>query len=159
MRTALSLLLVGLPLLLLLVGVATWLLVGPALRPVERIRARVSEIGGSRVEERIPVPSSGDEIARLATTMNEMLDRLDLAQRAQRRFVADSSHELRSPLATLTAAVELATTDPTSETWRELSPVMAAEIQRMTPAGRRSPPAGEGRRTHHAAARRGGGPG
>ena len=131
-RTALSLLLLGLPLLLLLVGVATWLLVGRALGPVERIRSRVSEIGGSRVAERIPVPRSGDEIARLAETMNEMLERLDQAQSAQRRFVADSSHELRSPLATLTAAVELAAADSSSETWRELSPVMASEISRMS---------------------------
>jgi signal transduction histidine kinase len=130
-RTALSLLLVGLPVLLVLVGVATWLLVGRALRPVERIRARVSQIGGSRVEERIPVPESHDEIARLATTMNEMLERLDQAQRAQRRFVADSSHELRSPLATLAASMELATADPTPTSWRELSPVMTAEVARM----------------------------
>ena len=131
-RTALSLLLLGLPVLLLLTGVVTWLLVGRAMRPVERIRARVSEIGGSQVEERIPVPESEDEIARLAVTMNDMLARLEQAQRAQHRFVADSSHELRSPLATLAAAVELATDDPTSTGWRDLSPVMAAEIGRMS---------------------------
>jgi signal transduction histidine kinase len=130
-RTALSLLLVGSPILLLLVGVATWWLVGRALGPVERIRSRVSEIGGSRVEERIPVPESGDEIARLATTMNQMLERLDDAQRTQRRFVADSSHELRSPLATLAASLEVATTDATARSWRELAPVMTAEVARM----------------------------
>ncbi len=96
-RTALSLLLFGLPLLLLLTGGATWLLVDRAMRPVERIRRRVNEIGGARVEERIPVPTSADEIARLAVTMNDMLGRLEDSQRAQRRFVADSSHELRSP--------------------------------------------------------------
>jgi signal transduction histidine kinase len=130
-RTALSLLLIGIPVLLILVGLSTWLLVGRALQPVERIRARVSQIGGSRVEERIPVPAAGDEIARLATTMNEMLERLDQAQRTQRRFVADSSHELRSPLATLAASMELATADPTPQTWRELSPVMTHEVARM----------------------------
>jgi signal transduction histidine kinase len=130
-RTALSLLLVGIPVLLLLVGLSTWLLVGRALRPVERIRTRVSQIGGARVEERIPVPASRDEIARLATTMNEMLERLDQAQRTQRRFVADSSHELRSPLATLVASMELATADPTADSWRELSPVMITEVARM----------------------------
>jgi signal transduction histidine kinase len=129
--TALSLLLIGIPVLLVLVGLSTWLLVGRALRPVERIRARVSQIGGSRVGERIPVPASKDEIARLATTMNEMLERLDQAQRAQRRFVADSSHELRSPLATLVASMELATADPTANSWRELSPVMTTEVARM----------------------------
>src|SRR5580765_1989505 len=131
-RTALSLLLLSSPVLLLLVGTATWLLVGRALGPVERIRARVSEIGGSRVDERIPVPTSGDEIARLATTMNQMLTRLDEAQLAQRRFVADSSHELRSPLATLAASMELAQADPTPTSWRELSPMMSAEVSRMS---------------------------
>ncbi len=131
-RTALTLLLVGAPLLLLLVGGATWFLVGRALDPVERMRRRVSEIGGTRVTERIPVPPADDEIARLARTMNEMLARLQEAQHTQRRFVADASHELRSPLSTLAASVELARTDPTASTWRDLSPVMEDEIGRMT---------------------------
>jgi len=130
-RTALILLLVGAPLLLLLVGVATWVLVGRTLDPVERIRRRVSEIGGSTVSDRIPVPGTDDEIARLAVTMNEMLGRLDASQRTQRRFVADASHELRSPLTTLSAAVELAGSDPTPATWQDLSPVMNSEIDRM----------------------------
>ncbi|MFL6101232.1 MAG: sensor histidine kinase [Actinomycetales bacterium] len=130
-RTALVLLLVGLPVLLFLVGGATWWLVGRALRPVERIRTRVGEIGGSAVLERIPVPASGDEIERLAETMNDMLARLDAAQQTQRRFVADSSHELRSPLATLAASMELAASDRTGATWTELSPVMAREVNRM----------------------------
>jgi signal transduction histidine kinase len=130
-RAALTLLLVGFPVLLVLVGIATWLLVGRALQPVERIRARVGEIRGSAVKERIPVPSSGDEIARLAATMNDMLARLDRAQQTQRRFVADSSHELRSPLATLAASMELAALDDTGRTWSELSPVMASEVLRM----------------------------
>lgn len=130
-KTALSLLLLGIPVLLLLVGVATWLLVGRALAPVERIRAQVARIGGARVAERIPVPASGDEIARLATTMNDMLGRLDDAQRTQRRFVADASHELRSPLTTLGATLEVAVADPTAVSWRELSALMSAEVDRM----------------------------
>lgn len=131
-QTALSLLLLGSPLLLLLVAVATWVLVGRTLDPVERIRRRVSEIGGSNVTERIPVPDTDDEIARLAATMNEMLGRLDESHRRQRRFVADASHELRGPLSTLTASVELARADPTGEVWNELSPVVDGEISRMT---------------------------
>jgi signal transduction histidine kinase len=131
-RTALVFLLVGLPVLLLLVGAATWWLVGRALRPVERIRSRVGQIRGSAVRERIPVPSSGDEIERLAETMNEMLARVDRAQRTQRRFVADSSHELRSPLATLSASMELASSDTSGTTWSELAPVMSREIDRMS---------------------------
>ena len=130
-QSALSLLLLGIPVLLLLVGVATWLLVGRALAPVERIRAQVARIGGARVAERIPVPASDDEIARLAATMNDMLGRLEEAQRTQRRFVADASHELRSPLTTLGATLEVAAADATDLSWRELSPLMAAEVDRM----------------------------
>jgi signal transduction histidine kinase len=92
----------------------------------------VSEIGGSNVTQRIPVPSTDDEIARLASTMNEMLQRLDQAYSTQRRFVADASHELRSPLSTLAASVELARADAGPDTWRELSPVIENEIDRMT---------------------------
>ena len=130
-RTALSLLLVGLPALVVLVGVATWLLVGRALSPVERMRARVSAIGGSRVRQRLDVPSTGDEIARLATTLNEMLDRLDHAGQVQRQFVADAGHELRSPLSTLTAAVEVARRESDPRAWGELSEVMQAELDRL----------------------------
>ena len=85
----------GLLPLLLLVGAATWVLVGRALRPVEEIRTRVQGINAAAFEERVPIPGSSDEIARLAVTMNEMLDRLEAAQQGQRRFVADASHELR----------------------------------------------------------------
>lgn len=129
--TALSLLLLGLPLLVLLVGAATWMLVGRALAPVERMRSRLAAVGGSTVGERLPVPSTNDEIARLAVTMNQMLERLDQAGRTQRRFVADASHELRSPLATLAASVEVAQADPSGRSWAELSPVMADEVARM----------------------------
>jgi len=130
-KTALSLLLLGIPVLLLLVGVATWLLVGRALAPVERIRAQVARIGGARVAGRIPVPASDDEIARLATTMNDMLGRLEEGRHTQRRFVADASHELRSPLTTLGATLEVAVADTTDVSWRELSPLMSAEVDRM----------------------------
>ena len=131
LRTVLLYLLVGLPLLVLLVGAATWVLVGRALHPVDMIRSRVHGIGASQLADRVPVPDTGDEIARLAVTMNEMLDRLQNAQSAQRRFVADASHELRSPLATLTVALDVALGDPTGRTWRELHEVMEAEADRM----------------------------
>ncbi|TQC46031.1 HAMP domain-containing protein [Rhodococcus sp. WS4] len=95
-----------------LVAVASYRLVGAALLPVERIRARVAAISTERLDDRVPVPDTRDEIARLAETMNSMLGRLESGHRAQQRFVSDASHELRSPLATITAALELAHTRP-----------------------------------------------
>jgi signal transduction histidine kinase len=111
--------------------VAGWLMVGQALRPVERIRARVQRIGSRDLTERVPVPQTRDEIARLAVTMNEMLDRLETGQATQRAFVADASHELRSPLATLTAALEVIEADSTGQAWHDLRQVMETETDRM----------------------------
>jgi signal transduction histidine kinase len=122
---------IGFPALLIVVGVAGWLMVGQALRPVERIRARVQRIGTRDLTERVPVPQTRDEIARLAVTMNEMLDRLETGQATQRAFVADASHELRSPLATLTAALEVIEADSTGQAWHELRQVMETETDRM----------------------------
>ncbi|WP_006243309.1 sensor histidine kinase [Mycolicibacterium tusciae] len=96
------------PLLVVLVAWATYLLVGRALQPVERIRARVASISTAQLDERVPVPPSGDEIAHLAQTMNDMLTRLEAGHTAQRRFISDASHELRSPLAAISAALDLA---------------------------------------------------
>lgn len=97
LATVATLLAIALPLLLLLVAVTTWSVVGRALRPVELIREEVDGITAERLHQRVPVPETADEIAALATTMNGMLDRLDAAATAQRRFVSDASHELRSP--------------------------------------------------------------
>lgn len=96
------------PLLLAAVAVGVWTLVGRALAAVERIRAEVAMIDEQRIAQRVEVPQTDDEVAALATTMNTMLDRLEASQQAQRAFVSDASHELRSPLATMSAATELA---------------------------------------------------
>lgn len=100
------------PVVVALGAIATYRLVGTALSPVERMRTRVASITNNQLGERILVPDTRDEIARLAVTMNEMLERLDAGQRAQQQFVSDASHELRSPLATITAALELAAARP-----------------------------------------------
>jgi len=71
-------------------------LVGRTLRPVEAIRAEVAAMGGSALDRRVPEPGGDDEIARLAQTMNAMLDRVETAARRQQQFVADASHELRT---------------------------------------------------------------
>lgn len=119
------------PLLLLVVGVSVWLLVGRSLQRVERIRGQVSRIDGGRLDERVDVPRTNDEIQSLALTMNKMLERLQSSDREQRRFISDASHELRSPLATLRAGVEVAAADPSGETWHELTDILSEETSRM----------------------------
>lgn len=113
------------------VAVVTWWVVGRALRPVGRIRREVDEITGDRLDRRVVEPSSGDEIAALAGTMNRMLDRLDASATAQRRFVSDASHELRSPLATMRQHAELARAHPDATTLDDLAEVVSEEGLRM----------------------------
>ena len=100
-------LLLGLPALVVLIGATTWLVVGRALRPVEAIRKEVAEISEHELHRRVPESSSHDEIGRLARTMNAMLERVDDANERQRRFVADASHELRSPLTGIRSELEV----------------------------------------------------
>ncbi|WP_037971798.1 sensor histidine kinase [Streptosporangium amethystogenes] len=112
LRALWGLLLPGIPALLLLVAVLTWLAVGRALAPVSAIRTEMADITAKDLHRRVPVPRSRDEIARLAETMNRTLDRLELAVSRHKRFVADAAHELRSPLAILRTRLELAPPGP-----------------------------------------------
>ncbi|MCT2061934.1 sensor histidine kinase [Dietzia cinnamea] len=104
---------------------------GRVLRPVESIRSRVAEISVSGRGERVPVPEAEDEIARLARTMNEMLARLDAARTAQVAFVGDASHELRSPLSTLSTMLELASTSGTPVDVETVDELLLPEVERM----------------------------
>ncbi|MEW9548375.1 ATP-binding protein [Nonomuraea sp. NPDC050783] len=108
LRTLYQTLLPGVPALLAVVAGMTWLSVGRALGPVAAIRAKVADITARDLHQRVPVPRSKDEIAALATTVNATLDRLETAVERHKRFVADAAHELRSPIATLRARLELA---------------------------------------------------
>jgi signal transduction histidine kinase len=131
LATVATLLAVAVPLVLLLVAATTWLVTGRALRPVTRIRQEVDGITAERLHQRLAVPPSGDEVEALATTMNGMLDRLDAAATAQRRFVSDASHELRSPLATIRQHAELAQAHPDVTSIGELAEVVSEEGLRL----------------------------
>ena len=125
------LLLVGVPLVLLVVGGTTWMVATRALAPVERIRGEVEQITSDRLDRRVPEPSSRDEIHRLALTMNQMLGRLQASRDRQQQFVADASHELRSPLANIRQTAEVAHTHPGALPEGELADAVLAESARM----------------------------
>jgi signal transduction histidine kinase len=129
--TVAGLLAVGIPLLVAVVGATTWAVVGRALRPVEAIRAEADSISPAELDRRVPQPATHDEIARLAATMNRMLDRLESARRRERRFVADASHELRSPIASIRQHAEVASAHPDRTTVPELAEVVLEEDVRM----------------------------
>ena len=96
----------GLPALLGLVAFAAWLAVGRALRPVEAIRSELADITARDLDRRVPESGAGDEVDRLAQTMNAMLDRLEASAERQRQFVSDASEELVAPLAATRTRIE-----------------------------------------------------
>ncbi|MCS5714226.1 ATP-binding protein [Herbiconiux sp. CPCC 205716] len=129
--TTIVLLLVAVPLLVAAMALVTWLAVGRALRPVERIRLDTEQVTAADLGRRIAAPGSGDEIDRLAQTMNRMLERLDESQRRQRRFVSDASHELRSPISALRQNAEVALAYPERMPADRLGRTVAEESARM----------------------------
>jgi signal transduction histidine kinase len=125
------LLAIGLPALLLAVGATIWRVVGRALAPVDAIRAEVDAISAAELHRRVPQPAATDEVGRLASTMNRMLDRLERARTRERRFVADASHELRSPIAAIRQQAEVALAHPGRLPEGELARTAHAESLRM----------------------------
>lgn len=105
-------LLIAGPLALALAGGLGYLVAGAGLRPIERMRARAATISARTAGERLPVPAADDELRRLALTLNATLERLDDGLRRERRFVAEASHDLRTPLAMVLTEVELALARP-----------------------------------------------
>ncbi len=114
-----------------LAATATYSLIGRSLRSVERIRTRVAAITSADLADRVPVPEQNDEIAALARTMNDMLTRIETGHNTQRRFISDASHELRSPLTTITAALELGRNHPTTLTADLVDDTLLPEAHRM----------------------------
>jgi signal transduction histidine kinase len=121
-------LLLGLPVILVVAAIIVWLVVGRALRPVEKIRHAVTDITSADLTQRVPEPGTADEIGNLAHTMNDMLTRLEAAASKQRRFVADASHELRSPLAAIRTTLEVGLAHPDRAPW----PIIAARAAQQS---------------------------
>jgi signal transduction histidine kinase len=109
----------------------TWWIVGRALRPVEGIREEVERISSRELDRRVPDAPGDDEVARLAATMNRMLDRLQRSQERQRRLVSDASHELRSPVAAIRQHAEVAGRHPDATRVDELATAVLDETDRL----------------------------
>ena len=131
-RLVLVMLLSG-PILLIAAGVGGWFLAGRALRPVARMSRTAALIGIDDLDARVPVPPGNDELSILAETLNSMLERLKEGVREKRRFVADASHELQTPLAVMRTEldVSLASADLTPDAIEVLESARE-ETDRMT---------------------------
>lgn len=129
--TVAGLLAISVPLLIVLVAFTSWIVVGRALSPVERMRRQVAAMTAATLERRIDEPGADDEIGRLAHTLNGMLERLESAQTTQRRFISDASHELRSPLTVLRQYAEVARDHPERISARELADAVLDEGGRL----------------------------
>jgi len=123
------LLLLGSPALTALIMMLVWLTANRSLRWVESIRKTASRIHGDNRNERVEVPPTGDEIERLAVTVNSMLDRLEEHHNRQQQFVGDASHELKSPIANMRA--ELETTNMTDPAWPETRDRLVEQTERL----------------------------
>ncbi len=125
---------IGTPMLLGVVGVICWVVVGRSLSPIERMRRQVAGMSVSTRDGysyRVAEPANEDEIARLARTLNSMLDRLEASSRRERRFVSDASHELRSPIANIRTELEVAMHHPAVTDWIEVAGEVLEQNRRM----------------------------
>jgi len=132
-RRVLGLLLLAGPAALLLTAAGGWWLAGRALAPIERVRVQAQEIGVGRLHERIAIPATGDEVARLAVTLNTMLARIETGMEEQRRLIADTSHDLGTPLAVMRAEIDVSLrTDDLDPAARDVLVSARDEVDRMS---------------------------
>jgi signal transduction histidine kinase len=124
------------PALVVLVAAVSWLATTRALAPIDRVTRRAQAISADDLSERLPVPATDDEVHALVVTVNDMLGRLENAQRQQRRLIADASHELRSPVAASRAQLEVAlsigASSPQAVDWEATAKTVLSEQEQLT---------------------------
>jgi hypothetical protein len=126
-------LLLAVPAALAAAALGGWWLASRALAPVDRMAARAARIGPRQLDERLAVPETRDELARLAETLNGMLDRIEGGVREQQRLVADASHELRTPLAAMRAELDVSLrADALSPAARDVLESTREEVDRLS---------------------------
>ncbi|MBV9207424.1 MAG: HAMP domain-containing protein [Actinobacteria bacterium] len=124
-------LIIGVPLLFGLLALITWLVTGYTLRPIAGLRRGAAEVTQTGVPRALPVPPARDEVRSLAVTLNDMLSRLADAQQRQRDLVSDTAHELRSPIASIRAQLEVALDHPDGVDWTETARDVHADTLRL----------------------------
>lgn len=133
LATLLLVLEIGLPLAIGAAGLAGYLLAGRALAPVARMTEEAQTITAERLDARLPVLNSGDELGRLAITFNELFSRLERSFEQLRRFTSDASHELRTPLAVIRSVGEVALREKRDDTaYRDSIGTMLEESDRLS---------------------------
>ena len=114
-----------------LLALVTWLVTGYTLRPIAELRRGAAEVTETGVPRDLPVPPARDEVRSLAVTLNDMLSRLADAQQLQRDLVSDTAHELRSPIASIRAQLEVALDHPDGLDWAETARDVHADTLRL----------------------------
>ena len=131
LATLAKVLVIGTPLLFALLALAIWLVTGYTLRPIAELRRGAAEVTETGVPRDLPVPPARDEVRSLAVTLNDMLARLADAQQRQRDLVSDTAHELRSPIASIRAQLEVALDHPDGLDWPETARDVHADTLRL----------------------------
>jgi heavy metal sensor kinase len=125
--------LIGLPLILVLAGIGGYLLASRTLRPLGSVAEQARQITGSNLETRIEIDRAAEEVAVLVTSFNELLSRLDQSFESMRRFVADASHELRTPVSVIRGEADVALSQERSNAeYRDSLGLVLDEARRLS---------------------------